>query len=361
MRSDYIGHGGDIYGAAEELGLSNDQIIDFSASINPLGVPKCVVKEIKSNIIHLYSYPDPKARELRSQIAKYHDIEPEHIICGNGSTELIYLTLRALRPKIVLIPMPTFSEYERACKMVLGAKVIDYELKREDNFDIEIGGFIKEMERIARADPQNMVFLCNPNNPTGRLIKREDMLKIIGASKYLKCYLVIDEAFMDFLPEHSVIKEIRDNPYLIVLRSMTKFYALSGLRLGYGVFPSGIVKTIMEYKEPWTVNTLAQRAGVSALLDIDYRRKTLRLISKERVFLEEGFKKLGLDYIPSYANYYLISLDNAKGVVESLRKRGILVRDCSNFRGLSGSYIRVAVKSRNDNKKLLCEMHRLRQ
>lgn len=356
----YIGHGGDIYSVAEELGLSEDQIIDFSASINPLGVPKCVVSEIKSNICYLHSYPDPEARKLRSQIAKYHDIEPKHIICGNGNTELIYLTLKALRPKIVLIPIPTFSEYERACRVVLESKVIDYKLKREDNFDIKIDGFIKKMEKIA-SNPKTMAFLCNPNNPTGRLIKKEDMLKIAEASKYLKCYLVVDEAFMDFLPEHSVIKKVKNNPYLIVLRSMTKFYALSGLRLGYGVFPSGIAKTIREYKEPWTVNTLSQRAGVSALRDIDYRRKTLKLISKEKGFLEKGFRKLGLDYMSSYVNYYLISLENAKWVVDSLRKRGILVRDCSDLRGLSGSYIRVAVKSRKDNKILLTEMHRLRQ
>lgn len=349
------GHGGNIYRAAEELGTNENQLIDFSASINPLGVAKSVASAIKNNIRHIYNYPDPDAKQLRLQIAKYHNIEPEHIICGNGSTELIYLVVRVLKPKKVLIPLPTFSEYEKAFHSsqftVHSSRNIKYLiLRRENNFDINTDGFIEAMEKVA------MAFLCNPNNPTGRLIKKEDMLKIAEAAKNLKCYLVVDEAFIDFLPEHSVIKGVRDNPYLIVLRSMTKFYALSGLRLGYGAFPLSIVKNLQEEKEPWTVNTLAQKAGVAALGDVAYRNKTFELIAKEKQFMEEGFKKLGIDYIPSSANYYLIRLNNAKRAIISLRKKGILVRDCSNFKGLDGSYIRVAVKSRKDNARLFKEM-----
>lgn len=360
--TDDTGHGGNIYRVAEELGTNENQLIDFSASINPLGVPKGVALAIKNNIRHIYNYPDPDAKQLRLQIAKYHNIEPEHIICGNGSTELIYLVVRALKPARVLIPAPTFSEYERACRMSFESRVMSYELKKRSNFDINTNGFIEAMGKIVKATANSklyartMAFLCNPNNPTGRLIRKEDMLKIAETAKNLKCYLVVDEAFIDFLPEHSVIKEVRNNPYLIVLRSMTKFYALSGLRLGYGIFPSGIVKTLQEQKEPWTVNTLAQKAGVAVLDDVAYRNKTFELIAKEKQFMEEGFKKLGIDYIPSSANYYLIRLDNAKRAIISLRKKGILVRDCSNFKGLDGSYIRVAVKSRKDNARLFKEM-----
>ncbi len=352
-------HGGNIYRTAERLGIAENNIIDFSASINPLGVPKSVESAIKNDSRYLYNYPDPDATQLRLQIAKYHNIKPESIICGNGSTELIYLVAKALRPKRTLMPAPTFSEYERACRMSYEVRVMSYKLKKENNFDINPDEFISAINRNLPPHPSrggNMAFLCNPNNPTGRLLKKEDVLKIANAAKRLKCYLIVDEAFIDFLPEHSVMKEVKNNPYLIVLRSMTKFYALSGLRLGYGIFPLKIIRTLQEQKEPWTVNTLAQKAGLAALNDAAYRNKTFKLIPKEKKFMEEGFKKLRIDYIPSSANYYLIRLDNAGRKITSLRKKGILVRDCSNFEGLDGSYIRVAVKSRKDNARLLKEI-----
>jgi threonine-phosphate decarboxylase len=201
-----------------------------------------------------------------------------------------------------------------------------------------------------------MAFLCNPNNPTGLLLKKDSVMQIAEAARDLKCILAVDEAFIDFCPEDSIIKEVENNPYLIVLRSMTKFYALSGLRLGYGVFPQHLIGRLKEYKEPWTVNNLAQRAGVAALKDKVYRNETFRIIRYEKQFMENGFKKLGIDYIPSSVNYYLIRLDNAEEVITSLRNKGILVRECSNFIGLDESYIRVAVKSHKDNARLLKEL-----
>jgi threonine-phosphate decarboxylase len=201
-----------------------------------------------------------------------------------------------------------------------------------------------------------MAFLCNPNNPTGGLMKKEDVLKIAEAARGLKCYLVVDEAFMDFVPEESVIKEVRNNPYLIVLRSMTKFYALSGMRIGYGIFPSAVMDTIKRYKEPWTVNTIAQTAGIAALNDAGYRTQTFKIMRNEKKVLEDCFKLLGIPYFPSSANFYLIKHDNAQKIIASLRNKGIMIRDCSNFIGLDGSYMRIAVKSNKDNMKLLKEL-----
>jgi len=360
-------HGGNIYRLAEALGIGENRIIDFSASINPLGVPKSVISAIGEHGKYLFNYPDPDAKKLRLHIARQYKINPEFIICGNGSTELIYLIARALQPKKVLIPEPTFSEYERAIlttsrKSVsfgdpLRREVRSQKLRQENNFDISPEEFIKALSRLTpHASRSNMAFLCNPNNPTGRLLKKKEVLKIAESAKKLKCYLVVDEAFIDFRPEDSVVREVRNNPYLIVLRSLTKFYALSGLRIGYGVLPLNVVDIVNRYKEPWTVNALAQTAGIAALNDTDYKKATFKAIKQEKDFLEKEFERLDINYIPSEANYYLLRLNNAKKAIQILRNAGILVRDCSNFKGLDSSYIRVAVKSNRDNKRLLKEL-----
>lgn len=361
-------HGGDIYSLSEELKIQERKIIDFSTSINPLGVSKKVKAEIRKHLKYLHNYPDPEAKRLRRYIAQYHGVNPETVLCGNGSTELIYLIPRALKPKNVLIPAPTFSEYERACKMSNELRVTSYELKKENNFEINADEFIAAMRGNRNSElgtqnselnsslPCDMAFLCNPNNPTGRLLKREDVRKIADAAKELKCYLIVDEAFIDFCPGDSVINEVQNNPYLIVLRSMTKFYALSGLRIGYGVFPQHLINRLKEYKEPWTVNSLAQRAAVIALKDKVYRKETSRLMAEEKRFLENGLKKLGIVFFHSDVNFYLLKISNAAEIYQKLRRKGILVRDCSNFRGLDSTYIRVAVKSHRENTILLKEI-----
>jgi len=344
-------HGGNIYRLAEELGMHEEKMLDFSASINPLGVPESVQLEIQRNMKYLYNYPDPDAMALRQHLSAYHDIDAESIICGNGSTELIYLVARVLHPMKILIPAPTFSEYERACRTEsYRLQVASFQLQEENEFEINPDEFIKSMKRCDAA------FLCNPNNPTGRLIKKNAVLRIADAAKKLKCFLVIDEAFMDFRPEDSVINEVKNNPYLIVLRSMTKFYALSGLRIGYGVFPQHLIKALNEHKEPWTVNMLAQKAGLAALKDRTYRDKTFRLMNREKRFLENGFKKIGVTFYHSDANFYLLKINDAEGLCRGLRKKGILVRDCSNFRGLDSRYIRIAVKAHEENTMLLKEL-----
>ncbi len=390
-----IEHGGNIYRLAEELKMQERTIIDFSASINPLGVSKKIKTELRKQLKYLHNYPDPDARRLRKRLAQHHGIDPEMILCGNGSTELIYLASRALKPKSVLIPAPTFSEYERAILIgqepatteQRGAQINYLSLREEDGFVIRPDEFIAAMRDRSqntenrtqipptRPSPSrgegkgggevlgsvDMAFLCNPNNPTGSLLKKDSVMQIAEAARDLKCILVVDEAFIDFCPEDSIIKEVENNPYLIVLRSMTKFYALSGLRLGYGVFPQHLIGRLKEYKEPWTVNNLAQRAGVAALKDKVYRNETFRLIKEEKRFFEKGFKKLGIEFFHSDANFYLLKISNASEIYKQLMKKGILVRLCSNFRGLDSRYIRVAVKSHKENTILLKELAEILQ
>lgn len=358
-------HGGNIYRLAEKLGLDEGKILDFSASINPLGVPKSVISDIKDSLKYLHNYPDPDTKQLRLWIAKHLNISPQSVVCGNGSTELIYLIVRALRPERVLLPAPTFSEYERAVRN--RKRVVYFNLIEKSRFEIDPAEFIASMAgssnpasyKAALTTSVDMAFLCNPNNPTGVMLGREEVLEIADAAKNLRCHLVVDEAFIDFSPADSVIKEVENNPYLIVLRSLTKFYALSGLRIGFGIFPSSLVDIINEHREPWTVNNLAQTAAIAAINDISYRDETFKVIRNEKKTLEDGFRLLGLDYFQSAANFYLLKLDNAREVVAALKSKGILVRDCSNFTGLDDTYIRVAVKSNKENMRLLQELANL--
>jgi len=342
--------------------MNEHQIIDFSASINPLGVPKSALAGIRDTMMYLHNYPDPDAREFTLALAKNFGINPELILCGNGSTELIYLVIRALMPERILMPVPTFSEYEIAAGG--GREIVRYALNPKDNFAINPDTFITAMaggskslsHKMALPTSVDMIFLCNPNNPTGCMLRKTDMMKIAAAAKELKCHLVVDEAFIDFSPDDSMINEVEDNPYLIVLRSLTKFYALSGLRVGYGVFPLKLIDAMKKQKEPWTVNTLAQVAGIEAINDEAYKADTFKIIKNEKKTLEDGFRLLNIQHFPSQANFYLIRMANAENVIDTLAEKGILIRGCSNFRGLDASYARVAVKSNRDNMRLLKEL-----
>ena len=367
-------HGGGIDRISEETGIPTDRLIDFSASINPLGVPDTVKEVINSELDNLVNYPDPDAKLLRHKIARRHGVDPETVLCGNGSTELIYLIPRALKPSAVLIPSPTFSEYERACNLSNELRVMSYELRKGNNFKIVPEEFIAAMagEQTCIAEYQDhsslithhsslpcMAFLCNPNNPTGTLLCRDEVLAVAGAARKDGCLLVVDEAFIDFTPEESVIRDVQDNPCLIVLRSMTKFYALTGLRAGYGIFHPDLIKAVRRFKEPWTVNHLAQKAAIAALDDSEYADRTFKLMTAEKKFMEKCFQEMDVEYVRSAANYYLLKVADAGIVVKELRGRGILVRDCSNFKGLDGPYIRVAVKSHAQNELLIKELKEL--
>lgn len=366
-------HGGNIYRLAEELGVDESSILDFSASINPLGIPKGALSAIKDNLIYLKNYPDPDAKRLCLEIADIQDIDSRSIICGNGSTELIYLVIRALKPEKVLIPAPTFSEYQRAFETIIkdynpSASVENFVLWEKDDFALNVDEFIKSMaggmdinnaRKSLMLTTPDMVFLCNPNNPTGTVLTKSEVLKIADVAKTMKCYLIVDEAFIDFCDEHSVIKEVSKNPYLIVLRSMTKFYALSGLRIGYGVFPLDIINHIKKYKEPWTVNTLAQVSAIGALRDKNYHEQTFKYMEEGKITLEDGFSLLRIKYYPSVANFYLFRYNAEIDLPRYLRTKGILVRDCSNFIALDKGFIRVAVKDNKDNMRLLQEIARI--
>ena len=356
-----VEHGGDVYAAARELVMPADSIIDFSASINPLGTPASVMSELRRHLKGLRHYPDPSAAELVDEIARSTGLDPRMILCGNGSTELIYLVARALRPERVLIPAPAFAEYERACiaashfngghSNTEGIKY--YQIEAKDKFRLNVDAFIDAIK------DRDMAFICNPNNPTGQLIRKSDIVLMADAARKSGCCLVVDEAFIDFIPGESIIKKVAENPSLIVIRSLTKFFALSGLRIGYAVINPDLLGEIARVKEPWTVNSLAQVAGITALKDTAYQSRTFNVLGREKAYLEKGLKHLGFDYYPSRVNFYLIRHDNAYNIVLQLREQGILLRDCSNFNGLDRSYIRIAVRTRRENMRLLAALAKL--
>jgi len=340
------GHGGDIYDFMKERDIEQKSVVDFSASINPLGTPENVLLSIKKHLKDIINYPDTGAAKLTDKIAETLNINPKSIICGNGSTELIYLVPRAMRFQKILIPQPTFSDYERACRIACPECIVtDHMLEHKNSFDLEPGKFIDQTLSIK----PDGVFICNPNNPTGRLIEKKTIIRIAEVMRKQKIYTIIDESFIDFCSGGSVTNEVENNPYLVVLKSMTKFYALAGLRLGYGIFPLHIAKVLRECREPWSVNTLAQAAGIAALDENAYREKTMKVLHKQKIILEKGLKGLGIDYIPSQANYYLLHTPRAKKLAKRLTQRGIMVRDCSNFKGLDHRYLRIAVKSQKQN------------
>ena len=241
--------GADMYRLAAELKMQERRVIDFSASVNPLGAPKKVKADLRKRVNLLHNYPDPETKRVRKRLAQYFAIDLETILCGNGSTELLYLIPRVLNPVHVLIPAPTCPEYERACRMSSETRISYFELNEKDGFRLDADRFIDAMPESGHgglttpntSSTCGMAFLCNPNNPTGRLLSRHEIVKIGDAARNRNCYLVVDEGFIDFCSGGSVIKDAASNPFLIVVRSMSHFYSLAGLRIGYGIFPQHLV------------------------------------------------------------------------------------------------------------------------
>ncbi len=371
-------YGYTLYRLAGELKIQERKICDFSAPVNPLGVSKKVKAEVRKHLKYLHQYPDDDATRLRKKLGLFHSIDPGTVLCGNGSTELLYLAAKALKPRKVLIPAPVCADFESLCGPGAGAEVVRCRLKSGNNFDLDPDEFIMAMEgkspdlnlpELLPGDqggtdnsphPVEMAFLRNPNDLTGRLLAPRVVKKIADAARDLRCYLIVDEAYIDFCSGESMINEVVHNPYLFVLRSMSPFYALAGIRFGYGVFPAECIDRLRANRLPWTVNSIAQQAAAAALKDKTYRRESALVLRKEKSFLEKSFRKLGLLFYPSDANFYLVKTESASQICRRLRGKGILVRDCSDVEGLDSTYMRVAVKSHKDNAMLVKELAGIR-
>jgi threonine-phosphate decarboxylase len=384
-------HGGNINYFSKKYKIPERKIIDFSANINPFGLSPITKKAIQKSVKSVIHYPDPKAESLRKSLAEFHNIDIKNLLIGNGSIELIYLLSQALKPQKTLIPVPAFSEYELAAK-INGSKIFFTSLSEKEDFSIKKNEIMKLIPKV------DLVFISNPNSPTGKLFSPEDILALIKKGIDYKTIVVIDEVFIDFVinfERFTMIHRAIRNKYLLVLRSLTKFFAIPGLRLGYIVGHKSLINKIGLFSYPWNINSLAQVAGRAALSDYNYMSESRKFIENERVFL---FNKLiNIDSIhayPSSTNFILCKIIkkksdelprsklrginflkkqntascgeltsrpakggiNAKKLTEYLGKKGIMIRDCSNFRGLNDKFFRVAVKKRRENLKLVSRL-----
>ena len=347
-------HGGNLTRAAREYGLPVQQFIDFSASINPLGPSPEVYRTITDNLWRIRHYPDPDCGEIAGLLASYLEVPPESVVVGNGGAELIYMLPAALKIRRALIVAPTFSEYAAAIHAT-GGEVDHFCLPPE-------GDATRHLENLKLKIPDyHAVFICNPNNPTGRLFTSGELEPLVHTASAAGTMLVVDEAFIDFVDRRrqcSLMQRAASTPNIIILYSLTKFFGIPGLRLGAVITESGMANVIKRAVDPWRVNVLAQVAGEAALKDRKHMEATIELVQREREYLLKSLSGMkGVRPISGAANFLLIDLSASgkklKEIIPELGRRGILVRDCSNFYGLDGEYIRIAIRNRPENDKLL--------
>ena len=343
-------HGGNIYKFQRE---GKNDILDYSSNINPLGVPQKFINIAKESFNKLVNYPDPYYIDLRKKIAEFNSLDLSNIIVGNGATEILFLYLKALKPKKVLILAPCFAEYERALKSV-SAEINYFELKESDNFYPDIENLKKEIE----TNSYDLLLFCNPNNPTGQFIKLEDIRVVVEACENKNTKIFVDEAFIEFIENwQEKTVSLLKNKNIFIMRAFTKFFAIPGLRLGYGIgFNDEILNKMWDEKEPWTVNTFANLAGLVMLDDKEYIEKSEKWILEEKKFM---YKELSeFQYLKAYrteCNFILLKIQNisSASLRDKMIEKNILIRDASNFKFLDYYFVRLAIKDRESNIKLL--------
>lgn len=325
-------HGGDIYSQKVDY--------DFSASINPLGMPENIKRLLAQRTTDFEHYPDPYCSALVREISRHEGVAEGRIVCGNGAADLIYRVAQALRPMKALIAVPTFSEYEKSLRTI-GCEVRFHQLSEENGF--EVGENIFE-----HIDGNDMVFLCNPNNPTGKLVVPDIMERIAERCNETGCLLIIDECFMEFVenyPKHSLKMKFGN---ILLIKAFTKIYAMAGLRLGYAVCPEEkIAEKLRDFGQCWSVSVPAQIAGEAALKESEYILETVRLITAEREFLRKKLRDFGFDTYESAANFILFRCGLPLDAL--LLKKRIAVRRCDNFKGLESDFFRIAVRTHEEN------------
>ena len=345
-----VSHGG-IY----SMSKPNLNILDFSSNINPLGSPPKVQKALKNQLKTLQIYPDPNSIKLRKNLQNYTRVPYSQIVIGNGATEIIYNFCIAFLSKKtpVLIPVPTFGEYEVAAKLA-SAKV---EFYKTMDLTKDLDEFISKLPR------NGCTFICNPNNPTGFLLSKKFLKKIITSAKKKNTIVFLDESFIELVPDNSesVVNLVKKYDNLFVLRSLTKSFGLAGIRIGYGIGTKKLVSVLNKIKIPWNVSGLAQHAASIAISNPTYLTQTKKIIKTELIYLKKNISKLkNFECYDSTTNFILIKSKLKSSILkQKLLKKNILIRDCSNFHGLNDYHIRVAVKTRKENQKLVCALEEL--
>ena len=372
-------HGGNIYKVFREKNIK--EILDYSSNINPYGIPESLKSRIIENLEILERYPDPDYVELREKLANLNNVNLSDIILGNGATEIIFLFMKVINPKKILIVSPTFGEYERAVKATeIPGNSIDlscsddnknienkeieieyFELKESDDFKLNIGNLKNQLEK-----KYDLLIICNPNNPTGKFLKLAQTEEILKECNKYDTKLFIDEAFIEFLADgmkESIINTEENKKNLFVTRAFTKFFAIPGLRLGYGMyFDRELEKKISEKKEPWSVNNIAEMAGLTVLDDTEYIEKTLKWIIEERIYMYEKLNEInGIKPYKTEVNFITVKIEdklfskelNVKILRKKILEYSILIRDASNFNFLDERFFRLAIKDRKNNDRVI--------
>ena len=342
-------HGGDWAGYMLEHGT---QPLDFSANVSPLGVPEGVREAIARAAAQADRYPDPLCRELRRELARLHRVPEKFVLCGNGAADLIFRLVLALRPARALVTAPTFSEYEQALQLA-GCEVRRHTLSAQGDFAVE-ESILEEL-----TPGLDLLFLCEPNNPTGKTTSPALLRRIAESCRARGIFLVVDECFNELLDdpaEHTLEDLLGQSDHLLLLKAFTKSHAMAGVRLGYALCGSPeLLEKMRRAGQPWAVSGLAQAAGLAALKQTDYLQRLRELIREQRPVLIRGLTGLGCRVCPGQANY-LLFYHQASGLLQRLEERGVLVRDCSNYYGLGPGWYRAAVRTPEENQAFLAAM-----
>ena len=333
------GHGGNVF--------TEGPLLDFSVNTNPFGTPEWIIEAVQESIKHINSYPDPHCRKAVQAISEYENVPADTILLGNGAAELIYSFCSAVHPRRALVTAPTFSEYENALK-ISGSIVFHHQLTPDNDFDAE-GSLLSAIE----AHSPEAVFLCSPNNPTGRLINSSLLTEIMDLCRHKDIFLFLDECFLDFTNEPDLLKDqLPANPKSVILKAFTKSYALAGLRIGYVLNSDpGLLRKMSRMTQPWNISLPAQAAAAVIHQGNTYITETRSFIQKERRWLQEALKGMGIYVCPSDANFLLFRTE--PGLVPALRKEKIAIRNCGNFHGLDDNWYRIAVRMHHENEILI--------
>ena len=352
----FLSHGGDVWGFSRKYNIPIEKVLDFSGPVNFLGPAPKAVEALKQNAQRIRFYPDPNPVELRKEIAAYvgHDVSAENIILGNGSIELIYMLTEVFPPNFkALIPVPSFTEYEKAVLRV-GGEPIFVKLRNDFNLDFElVKNTVTEDTRI--------IYICNPHSPSGTLYNRESLLDLVEFCQKKDIIFSIDENYIEFSSkgqDTTLVGYVKEFKNLVVIRSVTKFYGMPGIRFGYGIAAENVIDMLQTVRQPWSINGLAGLTTLAAFKDKEFIEKTKRTIDKEKAKLAKMLNEIGgLQVFPSETNFLLVKILKMKFTSTTLReelaKKGLLIRDCSTFVGLDDSYFRVTVRSAENNARLV--------
>ncbi len=328
-------------GASHESG---DIWLDFSVNVNPLGLPDAAKQAIISSVDRFSTYPDCECTALRAALSKKHYVEMDQILCGNGASDLIFRICAAYPEQSALTLAPTFSEYERSMRL-FGGTVQEYALHKENDFAIT-DDVLQALDNSI-----DLFFLCNPNNPTGKLIDAPLLNSILDRCNQHLILLVIDECFLEFTKGTSLIPAISKHGNLLILRAFTKYYGMAGLRLGYLVGNPALLYRVAPFGPEWSVSSAAQIAGIAALAEPNWESRTRALIETERRYMERALTELGLKVFNSQGNFLLI--ESEYPLYRALLQKQILVRACDNFSGLDERFVRIGLRTHDDNMALI--------